>query len=638
MLVRRSTVLVFALIASVAVAMASAAPDTRSPRIVSAAMLDLDRDSRADRLRLFYSERIRHRVDRDGRYPFRVGGYRIRAVGAAGGRALVVLLEEKSAADHAARPSVRYVRTSVQPVLDREGNQVLGQVFQRVRAHGHRPVVAPPPTTPAPPPPPAGPPTPTDRDGDGALDAQDCAPENPAIKPGAPDAPDLAFVDSNCDGIDGTEKNAIFVSPGGSDADSGTKNKPKRQIQAAVAAAAGKGRYVLAAAGSYTRVAAATGVGIYGGYDPANWSVRRASLVTRIVGVPEGVFASNVTGVELQLLSVHGDSAGSSAYGIRAIETSRLRLQRVTVTAGNGASGSLGVNGAAGRAGGDGRPGRSGKCDAKDVPQYNGGGGGGSPVSRDGGKGGDGTYASRGDDGATGVAGTPGGMGGADGANGEDGAPGASGKSGLPGRAGAGGTNAPALATTTWLGRDGSDGIYGGPGNGGGGGGGGGGQDNLFPDWRGIGNGGGGGGGGGEGGRGGGGGHAGGGSFGIYLHNASVVAEGSTIAAGNGGAGGRGGTGGPGGAGGGRGLGYVYCGNQIGNGGDGGFGGSGGQGGGGGGGAGGPSIGIVKLGGAGVTLTGTEVAPGNPGPGGPGGGGGATASPGQAGMAQAVYP
>lgn len=637
MFVKRSTVLVFALAASIAVAMASAARDERPPRIVSAAMLDMDRDSRADRLRLFFSEPIRHRVDRDTRYPFRVGGYRIRSVGAAGGRTIVMLLAETSLPDHAARPVVRYARTTAQPVLDRAGNQALAQVFRRVRAHGHVPVATPP-TAHPPPPPPAGPPTPTDRDGDGVEDPQDCAPANPAINPGAPDAPDLAFVDSNCDGMDGTEKDAIFVSPGGSDADPGTKDKPKRQIQAAVAAAAGKGRYVLAAAGSYTRVAAATGVGIYGGYDPADWSIRRASLITRIVGVPEGVFASNVTGVVLQLLSVHGDNDGSSAYGIRAIETSRLRLQRVTVTAGNGAAGAPGLNGATGRAGRDGSPGRTGKCDAKDVPQYNGGSGGGSPVSRDGGKGGDGNHASRGDDGATGVAGTPGGKGGADGANGEDGAPGASGKNGDPGRAGTGGTNAIALAATSWLGQTGSDGVYGAPGNGGGGGGGGGGEDNLIPDWRGIGNGGGGGGGGGEGGRGGGGGGAGGGSFGIYLHNASVVAEGSTIAAGNGGPGGRGGTGGPGGAGGGRGLGYVKCGNQIGNGGDGGFGGSGGHGGGGGGGAGGPSIGIVKLGGAGLTLPGREVAYGKPGPGGPGGGGGTTGSSGQAGIAKAVYP
>ena len=148
MLVNRATVLVVVLAASIAVAVPSAAPDKRPPRIVSAAMLDLDRDSRADRLRLFFSERVRHGVDRDGRYPFVVGGYRVRSIGAAGGRTIVMLLAEKALADHAARPQVRYARTKAQPVLDRAGNQALAQVFRRVRAHRNTPVATPLPTPP----------------------------------------------------------------------------------------------------------------------------------------------------------------------------------------------------------------------------------------------------------------------------------------------------------------------------------------------------------------------------------------------------------------------------------------------------------------------------------------------------------
>ena len=391
MLVNRATVFLVVLAASIAVAVPSAAPDRRPPRIVSASMLDVDRDSRADRLRLFFSERVRHSLDRDGRYPFGVRGYRVTSVGAAGGRAIVMLLAEKAPADHTARPQVRYARTKAQPVLDRAGNQALAQVFRRVRAHGHAPVATPSPTPP-PPPPPAGPPTPTDRDGDGVPNDQDCAPENPAIKPGAPDVPDLAFLDFNCDGIDGTEANAIFASEQGKDTNPGTKAAPKRQIQAAVVAAALAGKDVYAAAGAYERVVAATGVGIYGGYNPDSWSVRRASLITRIVGLPEGVLASNVTGVDLQLLSLYGSSAGlsagSSAYGIRAINNSRLRLQRVTVSAGNGASGAVGANGPQGIRGSDGRRGSRGACDSQ--AQALGGVGGGSPVGRHGGKGGNG--------------------------------------------------------------------------------------------------------------------------------------------------------------------------------------------------------------------------------------------------------
>jgi len=76
-----------------------AAPDHKRPRIVSAAMLDVDRDARADSVRLTYSVRVRHLADRDGRYPFAVAGYRVRSVGAASRKALVLLLAEKPRPD-----------------------------------------------------------------------------------------------------------------------------------------------------------------------------------------------------------------------------------------------------------------------------------------------------------------------------------------------------------------------------------------------------------------------------------------------------------------------------------------------------------------------------------------------------------
>jgi hypothetical protein len=44
----------------------------------------------------------------------------------------------------------------------------------------------------------------TDTDGDGSGDVQDCAPEDPAIYPGAADTPGDG-VDQNCDGVDGTD-------------------------------------------------------------------------------------------------------------------------------------------------------------------------------------------------------------------------------------------------------------------------------------------------------------------------------------------------------------------------------------------------------------------------------------------------
>jgi hypothetical protein len=624
----RGSISLLAVLAALFVVASSAALAPKPPRIVSAVMQDSDRDARADSVRLTYSVRVRHVRDRDGRYPFSVAGYRIRSVGAASGRALVIALVEHAQPDPRARPALSYRRTRLQPVRGLTGVQAATQLYRSPRPHGH--------PVPAEPPPPA----PADRDGDGTPDAQDCAPQSAAIHPGASDLPDLAFVDSNCDAIDGTEKDAIFASPQGSDANPGTRAKPKRQIQAALGAAtAAKKRYVLAAAGSYGHVTAASGIGVYGGYVPDNWSVRSSSLVTQIVGDPEGVLAANVTDVILQLLNIRGEAPaadlGASAYGIRAVEGARLRLQRVTVTAGAGAAGMPGVNGAPGVSGAAGLAGARGACDSN--VKAPGGAGGGSPVGRDGGKGGDGRYEEEGQNGAAGVVGTPGGKGGDDGIAGIDGTPGANGRVGVPGAASAGGSNSTSRASLTWQGMGGIEGIYGAPGNGGGGGGAGGGQDD-FTSINGTGNAGGGGGGGGAGGRGGRGGLPGGGSFGIYLNGATIVVEKSSITAGNGGAGGRGGNGGPGGTGGRGGPATTYCRNEIGSGARGGDGGSGGQGGGGGGGAGGPSVGIFKLGTAQLSLSDTKVLFGTPGPGGATGSAGTPTASAEAGIAKATYP
>lgn len=379
------------LAAAALVATVAAAPDSKPPRIVSAAMQDQDGDFRADGVRLAYSERVRHARDGDGKYPLRVAGYRVRSISKASGKTIVLALVEQATADAAARPAITYRRTSKGAVSDRARNQALAQIFGATKAHGKRPT-----DTPPPPPPPV-----TDKDGDGTANEQDCAPDNAAIHPKASDTPDLAFVDSNCDGIDGDETKAIFVSPEGKDENPGTKAQPKREIDVAVATAAGKGKYVLAAAGTYRRVKVASGVGIFGGYDPKTWKRSFSDSTTSIAGSPEGVYAEQAKGVELQLLSVRGDAAadvaGGSAYGIRAID-STLTLRRVTVRAGTGSPGSTGTTGAAGRPGGNALNGLAGMCDQE--VEARGGGGGDGFGDSDGGLAGAGGYSSR--DGARG--------------------------------------------------------------------------------------------------------------------------------------------------------------------------------------------------------------------------------------------
>ena len=569
------------------------AVDTTAPRIVGAAMGDADRDHKADRVFLTYSEPINHPLD-TATFPFQVGTYTIVRVNAAqSSRTLVIVLQEKSSTDLSAKPAVTYTRTTEQPVRDVAGNQAIGQTFS------------------------ATVPLNVDADGDGITAANgDCGPSDPTIYPGAVDRPDLKFVDSNCDGIDGDRTRAVFVArpaAGGSDANPGTKASPKATVNAAIATASSTSprKDVYVAGGSYDEgwgVQAASNVGLYGGYRAGDWS-RSAANETVILGAPNALYATGKTGVVVQLMTLIGSRADETAYGVRAVSGSQLRLVRVHVVAHDGGSGSSGSSpGGRALSAGNGWPGDPGDedsfwpCAAGYFPQ--GGAGGTSPVGMTGGKGGAAGEGSdsgyRGADGAGGTPGAPGTPSGKGnwnppldyvGADGAAGSPGADGAAGVP------------VFSTAYGGTNGGSGSTGAPGNGGGGGGGGGGGTAGCNSWGG---GGGGGGGGGAGGNPATGGSSAGGSFAVYLYSSSVTVASSVLETGSGGAGGNGGFGQPGGFGGNGGWGgdslrpnagnpYGYTDDQDdgSNGGRGGRGGEGGRGGHGGGGAGGPSVGVL---------------------------------------------
>jgi len=442
----------------------------------------------------------------------------------------------------------------------------------------------------------------------------------------ATDVPDLAHVDADCDGIDGTAAASIFVAPTGDDAAPGTKAAPKRTLAAAVAAAQQAGRdAVLVAAGTYAeRLVVADGVSVYGGYDAKSWQ-RRDTNLTWIQGakLPSGSEGARAEGIgtptTLQRLRISApDAATGSAYGLVAIEATRLRLERVDVSAGAGANG---APGAAGSQGSNGKPGANGKAgDCDDNNPGAGGAGGGTLSVAYGGAGGAGGYGSispTGWAGLTGWIGVAGGAGGATGNPGKAGQPGQNGPNGATGAPGMGGAGG-AIVGGAWRSADGSEGEAGGPGHGGGGGGGGGGQD-VWPFYGG-GNGGGGGGEGGHGGRGGSGGKGGGGSFGVFaVGSHGLVITDSTVRSGAGGHGGTGGQGGNGGAGGAGGQGGKACVSEVGAGGAGGKGGTGGKGGQGGGGAGGPSYALFGTSGQ-LTVTDTILEHGTGGLGGSYGG------------------
>lgn len=469
------------------------------------------------------------------------------------------------------------------------------------------------------------------------------------------DLPDDAFVDANCDGIDGDLTQAIFVAPDGDDANTGALDAPKATLQNALLATNAMQNALYVSQGTYDGpITIQNGISVYGAYDAADGWSRAADHVTTILGVDGN--AVDIVDIDettvldrLQILAGNAVTPAANSTGIYIRNASSdLEIRNCTIIAGNGANGIHGTSGTNGAAGGNGNGGTGG-CDGCSGDGQ--GGTGGSTTC--GAAGGDGKRG--GHDNSNGTNGESGqnasnnggaGGGGADvcnsswcsscggqkgGIEGTDGTIGADGTKGDDGEAGNGNGT---IASNRWAGSDGNNGSDGtaGIGGGGGGGGGGGADDcytNLYwcfedfgldPCYSDRGGGGGGGGAGGCKGTAGTGGQGGGGSFGIFLRNASPTLSNNTITAGNGGNGGEGASGGDGGTKGGLGSGGGKADDGA-KGGDGAEGGQGGDGGGGGGGGGGISYCIYRSGSSSLSLTNITY---NLGGGGNGGKGGST--------------
>lgn len=499
-----------------------------------------------------------------------------------------------------------------------------------------------------------------------------CDPAGAACVPcSAADEPDLGFVDSNCDGVDGDALNAIFVDALiGNDLKLGDRTTPLRTLAAAIefAASFDPAKDVYVSRGPYDEtVVLRDGVSLFGGYDFANgWR--------RSIDSPSAILSPTATGVlgagltqplELQLLTIRtagasGTSAGGdglSSIGVLIVNSpGAVTLRAVDVSAADGSAGADGGVGAAGAAGVNGGNAAGTGAGAAGFSSCGAPGGAGGPgVS--------GTVAGRpgssGTQAAGGGTGAPGGDGGAAGtcsltssSNGGTapalttaGGAGQPGASGLPGFffgsfGGAG----------DYLPPPGGDGLPGLPGGGGGGGGSGGGTasgtigsfcTNCVSIASGAGGGGGGGGCGGGGGRGG---RGGGGSFAIAAIASNVVVEQSRLATANGGRGGDGGDGAGGGSGGAAGSGAPgatlsnSCATRSGGAGArGSAGGQGGLGGGGAGGTGGASACVIYTG-AQPALSETPCAFGQAGAGGLGGVGSEIAPSGHNGVVGEVIP
>ena len=471
-----------------------------------------------------------------------------------------------------------------------------------------------------------------DSDNDGYIDDDDCKPTDPNINPGAIDLPDVAYADTNCDGIDGDADDACFVSASLGAADgAGTKASPLDTITACVALAelGGLGQ-VLVDDGTYAgTVTIAADLILAGAYDGSDgWSrnvlLNSTSVAASAAGADGNIIALRVTAcdsavmvIDVMLTASDNATAGGSSAGAVVTDCDQFTAINVDFVAGAGGAGATGADGADGVAGKKGSDGADGAANSNS-PGLGGSGGPGSPGCgyAYGGSGGTGAYDGAGDAGK--VGGFKSGAAGAGGATtcDGDGTDGGTGLMGGKGQAGHAGTADPTLCSSipcVPAGKVGKAGDCGGTGAGGGGGGG----------WteaeecdavQDSGGGGGGGGGGGSGGVPGAGGGQGGLSFGLFVKGGTATLTNCTLSASDGGKGGDGGVGGVGGSGGIGGDGGEGPGG-AGDGGSGGTGGKGGKAGNGGGGAGGWSVGIFYQD-ASLALSGTSISTGDGGPGG----------------------
>lgn len=180
--------------------------------------------------------------------------------------------------------------------------------------------------------------------------AQDAGPEAPTCAPEAGrDEPDDAFVDSNCDGIDGDESAAVFVAPTGADTASGAKASPVQTLARGIELAAAKGKSVYVCNGEYAEnlVISKAVVSVYGGYDcDAGWKrVPGRAVVKPLAGVALTIDAAPGPIVidRLSLRAASAAKASDSSIAVVVTGTDDARFVHDEIIAGDGADGEPGA-------------------------------------------------------------------------------------------------------------------------------------------------------------------------------------------------------------------------------------------------------------------------------------------------------
>ncbi|MEZ4239124.1 MAG: MopE-related protein [Myxococcota bacterium] len=326
----------------------------------------------------------------------------------------------------------------------------------------------------------------------GVLQPGDCDDGEALVNPDAPDLPDVAYVDQNCDGLDGDEAESIFLDPvNGFDTASGTtRNTPLRTLAAAMTASVTQNRdWVLIANGTLDFTSGAglflEGVNLAGGYSATSaWSRSAANVPTIDVANTGKRLTGWTAPTEWQQVKIQAASTtaiGGSSIALLldgAVGPTLVDCQIIAGNAGNGSAGSTGGTGGAGIDGTNGvdgcNNGNGGICVVVGTCSLPSGGLGGNACGavNNGGRGGSpGLGGAAGNPGNGGVG--PGGNGGpAGGSNGGAGSPGIRGDAGAPGNNGVGGASIGSFLPTGYFPAGGTNGTTGSVGGGGGGGGG----------------------------------------------------------------------------------------------------------------------------------------------------------------------
>lgn len=203
------------------------------------------------------------------------------------------------------------------------------------------------------------------------------------------DAPDPDFVDSNCDGLDGTVDGGLFLDPmAGDDFSPGSRAFPIKTLsRAAFLATQQPGAFhtVFIAEGGLAGMAWRVPVSLAGGYRAGSW-IRSNTVVTTVSSGGVGLQVESVpASVGLSRLTIVGTTgaSGTATVGLTLIDAP-VMLQGLVIRAGDGAGGLAGRAGAQGTPGLPGAPGGLGTAGqggckfCTDLPGVTAGGEGGT--------------------------------------------------------------------------------------------------------------------------------------------------------------------------------------------------------------------------------------------------------------------